>query len=49
MDGHANRSAGGKARMPSTTNLDSLGLTRLAIPKGRIEPGVTGLLAAAGI
>ncbi len=37
--------------MPSKKdiNLDSLSLTRLGIPKGRIEAGVTGLLAAAGI
>ena len=37
--------------MPSNnhTNFDRLSLTRLAVPKGRIEPGVTSLLAAAGI
>ena len=41
----------GKHAMPSTDNttLDSASLTHLAVPKGRIEPGITHLLAAAGI
>jgi len=41
----------GKHAMPSTddTTLDSASLTHLAVPKGRIEPGITHLLAAAGI
>ena len=34
----------GKHAMPS--NPPSTGLTHLAVPKGRIEPGVTALLAA---